>query len=267
MSGDMRLMTWRSKLPLVLVSALLFDSVVATAQTKRRSTSDRSTTKRSTTQRSGTSRKAAATPRATPESRIPVGARKLKPSGAIAAFMVTGVQAGAAPGTGTRRSTTSSSDPEKFKNLFDRAVIYPRDVGARIVLNSKATGIDYIEIRGSGKGFGVNTAEGKTTLLVNNFKFPRMRGGVTSGTVEVDIDAEMANAATPDKKIGSRLKLTAAFIEDVKNTRVFNVPESEDANEPKKPLKSDSDTESDSSAEKKKTSTQAESEERSTAPD
>jgi hypothetical protein len=233
-------MILRSKLSLVLVPLLILDAASGLAQTKRRST----------TQRSTTARKAVATPKATPESRIPVTARRLKPSGAIAAFMVTGVQAGAAPGTGSRRSTTTANDPEKFKALLERAVVYPRDVGARIVLNSKEMGIDYIEIRGNGKGFGVNTADGKNTLLVNNYKFPRIKGGVTSGTVDIEIDAEMANKATPDKKVGSRLRLTAAFIEDLKNTRVFNVPDAEEPTE-KKAIKSDSEA-ADSPGETKK---------------
>jgi hypothetical protein len=222
------------------VATLVLAPDFAAAQTTR---------KRTTTQR-----KAAATPRATPESRIPMAARRLKPSGAIAAFIVTKVQAGPAPGTGNRRSATATSDPQKFVKMFDRAIIYPRDVGARIVLNDKESGIDYVEIRGPGKGFGVNTADGKARLLVNNFKFPRLKNRqVTSGTAEVEIDAEFSLPSAPDKKTASRVKLTATFIEDLKNTRVFNVPDSELPPEEKKTIKSDTEAaaEPSSSDEKK----------------
>jgi hypothetical protein len=187
------------------------------------------------------------------QSQIPASARKLKPSGALAAYMVTRVEAGGAPSIGNRPNLDLTSDPERFEKLFGNAVIFDRDSGARIVFMKKAYGLDYAEVRGSGSGFGVNVTDGeKTDLLINNYKFPHGKSRPTSGTVEFDLEAEMKEPGA-EKEYGAKLHLTVAYIEDLKNRRVFNVPDSELEKE-KSSRNSDSDSDSDDDSERSSSS-------------
>lgn len=169
-------------------------------------------------------RKRSEKPQATPavaESRIPSQIVSLTPSGAMCTFRVSGVQVDPPRATAARGAVPVKTDPDKFKKIFNGAIVFQRDNGYRIVPLEKAGDVeaDYIEVRRNGNGFGVSSENdsSKAHVYLTDFKvddLPKKCTKDTTATADTGVEITF-EVSKQQPKQAAQLRLELTFLQDL----------------------------------------------------
>lgn len=155
---------------------------------------------------------------------VPAQADKFRPSGALRAYRISGVEVSPPPPSVRRQFGSIATDAARFQKIFDGAIVFQKDLGMRIVPSAEASSagkLDYIEIRTRGSGFGVNSdASSNSSLYLSNFRLTAPKDTASTAPAMIDGDAEINYiGASNERKQMAHLKMGAEFVEDLTRPR------------------------------------------------
>ena len=136
---------------------------------------------------------------------LPARAARFRPWGDVKTYRLTFEEARP---VGRRQSPGGDAPPMAvaWRSWFEGAILFETDHGWRLVTVGnppQSTGVDYVEIRRTGNGFGVNSDNysSKSHLYLDRFRFTRSESSST-GAARVEFDATldyMGPAKKPDE--------------------------------------------------------------------
>lgn len=177
----------------------------------------------------GDSSSASRQPKAAPMTRVPSEAAKFKPWGALRAYRVSEVQVSPPAPSPTIRASSFVTDPDKFKSIFNNAILFELKSGGRLVPSgsSKAQWLDYIEVRPNGTGFGVNAdPTSQAHLYFSGARLIVSRDIESTAPAVLETDSEINyTGAGKEKRQAAHLIITADQVENFKKPAPEPTPE------------------------------------------